>query len=69
MDLSWVLGTKQSGLPEFKEADIIRDEKILKEARQTAFHLIKDDLNLTKPENKAIACILADRVAKATAPC
>jgi ATP-dependent DNA helicase RecG len=33
-------GTRQSGLPNFRVADIIRDEKILKEARAAAWDLI-----------------------------
>ena len=36
-------GTRQSGLPEFRVADIIRDEKILKVARQAAFDLLESD--------------------------
>ena len=36
-------GARQSGLPEFRAADIIRDEKVLRLARQAAFNLIKGD--------------------------
>ncbi|MFH1541837.1 MAG: ATP-dependent DNA helicase RecG [bacterium] len=36
-------GTRQSGLPLFRVADIIRDERILNEARLAAFELIKKD--------------------------
>lgn len=36
-------GTRQSGLPSFRVADIIRDEKILCEAREAAFGLIAED--------------------------
>jgi len=38
-------GTRQSGLPIFRVADIIRDEKILREARAAAFKLIAEDLD------------------------
>lgn len=38
-------GTRQSGLPNFRVADIIRDEKILKEARKAAFDLVEEDIN------------------------
>jgi len=38
-------GTRQSGLPNFRVADIIRDEKTLKEARTAAFGLITEDIN------------------------
>lgn len=34
-------GTKQHGLPEFKIADLIRDAKVLEQARQDAFAMIK----------------------------
>lgn len=38
------LGVRQSGLPNFRVADIIRDEKILRQARAAAFDLIDKDL-------------------------
>lgn len=38
-------GTRQSGLINFRVADIIKDEKILREARAAAFDLIAKDLN------------------------
>src|SRR5699024_10957679 len=37
------LGTKQSGLPEFKVADIIEDQWILEEAKSAAWRLMSDD--------------------------
>ncbi len=42
------LGTKQSGLPEFKFADIIRDYKILLKAKDNAFELVKIDPEFNK---------------------
>ena len=41
------LGTKQSGLPEFRFADLIRDAKILAEAREDAFQIVKEDPRLS----------------------
>lgn len=41
------LGTKQSGLPEFRFADLIRDAKILAEARGDAFQIVKEDPRLS----------------------
>ncbi len=38
-----VLGLRQSGLPNFRVADIIRDEKILLEARSAAAELLEKD--------------------------
>ncbi|MEN3041097.1 MAG: ATP-dependent DNA helicase RecG [Bacteroidia bacterium] len=40
------LGTKQSGLPEFKVADIIQDQTILRQARQAAEDLVAQDPSL-----------------------
>ncbi|HXG31011.1 MAG TPA: ATP-dependent DNA helicase RecG [Thermodesulfobacteriota bacterium] len=42
------LGTKQSGLPEFKFANLIRDSRILVEAREEAFRIVREDPTLTK---------------------
>ncbi|MBI5700652.1 ATP-dependent DNA helicase RecG [Candidatus Saganbacteria bacterium] len=47
-------GARQSGLPEFHMADIIRDENTLDIARNEAFEFIKTDPNLANsPELKA----------------
>jgi len=42
------LGTKQSGIPQFKFANLIRDWKLLNEARDTAFEIISNDPNLER---------------------
>lgn len=42
------LGTKQSGLPQFRFANLIRDTSILSEAREDAFDLVKKDPELSK---------------------
>ncbi len=49
-----LLGTKQSGGPDFAVADFARDQSILKEAREEAFALVKDDPELQNPENVAV---------------
>jgi len=48
-------GTQQSGLLNLKIADIVRDEKILKYARNMAVAIIKDDPELEKQENSILA--------------
>ncbi len=48
------LGSKQSGLPGFKMAHLIRDTDILQNAREAAFDLIKKDPDLMRPENQHI---------------
>lgn len=40
------LGTRQSGLPEFKLADLVTDQALLSQARQAAFEFIQDGTNL-----------------------
>ncbi len=48
------LGVKQSGIPDLKVADLIRDEDILRAARKQAFDLILNDPKLEAPENLAL---------------
>lgn len=48
------LGTRQSGLPGFKMANLVRDIKILQEAREAAFELVAKDPAFKKPEHEAI---------------
>jgi ATP-dependent DNA helicase RecG len=42
------LGTKQSGLPEFRFANLVRDARILREAREEAFRIVREDPKLVK---------------------
>jgi ATP-dependent DNA helicase RecG len=42
------LGTKQSGLPELRFANLIRDARILAESREEAFSVVKEDPTLSK---------------------
>lgn len=45
------LGARQSGLTGFKMANLVRDVKVLQEARAAAFEVLEKDPNLEKPEN------------------
>jgi ATP-dependent DNA helicase RecG len=45
------LGTRQSGLPDFRIASIIRDVRILNDAKEDAFKLAAADPFLEKPEH------------------
>ncbi len=47
-------GTEQSGMPRFRFANLVRDQHILKLARNDAFEMIDDDFAFTKPEHKMI---------------
>ena len=51
-----MMGTKQSGMLNFKIADLLKDGKILEFARKEAIALLKEDENLEKAENINIAC-------------
>lgn len=48
------LGTKQSGLPDFKVADIVEDQFILTQAKEKAKELIEKDADLKLPENQSL---------------
>ncbi|MBI5442356.1 MAG: ATP-dependent DNA helicase RecG [Deltaproteobacteria bacterium] len=55
------LGTRQSGLPEFQVANILRDGPLLEEARDLAREVLREDPGLTAPENAALRRALLDR--------
>ncbi|MFQ5952094.1 MAG: ATP-dependent DNA helicase RecG [Candidatus Omnitrophota bacterium] len=48
------LGTRQSGLPELKVGNIVRDFTIMEEAREEAFRLVKEDPALVDPRHAGI---------------
>jgi len=54
-------GTKQHGMPDFKLANPIRDQKILQQARRDAFDLVKNDPQLNQPENKALKDVIINK--------
>ncbi|QDY83174.1 ATP-dependent DNA helicase RecG [Paenibacillus polymyxa] len=47
-------GTKQSGLPEFRLADMVADFEVLEKAREDATDLIKDSSFWTSPQYEAL---------------
>lgn len=54
-------GIRQSGLPDFRVAHILRDTAILIEARKEAFRLIQEDPELEKPPHRALREVLGQR--------
>lgn len=48
------MGSKQSGLPGFKMANLVRDFETLKAARDAAFDILHKDPKLNKKENQAL---------------
>ncbi len=49
-----IFGIKQSGFPELKYIDIIKDSKLLVKAKEDAFKIINDDPKLKNEKNKKI---------------
>jgi len=56
-----LLGTKQHGLPDLRIADLVRDRKVLRQARKDAFRLVKLDPELKQPQNACIRRTLLAR--------
>ena len=48
------LGRRQSGLPGFKMANLVRDIDILQQAREAAFAVLKSDPDLKFEQHKAL---------------
>jgi ATP-dependent DNA helicase RecG len=55
------LGTRQAGLPDFRVANILRDARILEEARKEAFLLVAKDPTLRLPAHREVREELARR--------
>lgn len=51
------LGTKQSGLPEFKFADIVEDQFLLSQAKEKAKDILTEDPQLQLPQNKSLGTV------------
>jgi ATP-dependent DNA helicase RecG len=56
-----LLGTRQSGLPDFRVANLIRDRGLMEEARRAADAWLQRDPNLESPESKLLRVVLAHR--------
>ena len=54
-------GIRQSGLPDFRVAHLIRDTPILIEARREAFRLVQGDPDLERPSHSALKDALKKR--------
>lgn len=57
-------GTRQSGAPQFKIANIMTDETILREARSTAEELLETDPLINAPENLPLKKYLTEHTRK-----
>jgi ATP-dependent DNA helicase RecG len=56
-----LLGTKQSGLPEFRVARLPEDQELLEQARRFALELLREDPDLTSPEHALLADAITER--------
>lgn len=55
-----IMGTQQSGVLNFKIADLSKDKKILQAARTCVEHILKIDPNLQLPEHQAMRSFFID---------
>jgi len=55
------LGTRQSGMPDLRIGNIIRDARILEEAKTEAFRLVEQDPYFSMPENGILKEVLSDK--------
>lgn len=55
------MGTRQSGIPDFRIANLIRDGKILNEAKESAVFLVDNDPMLNKPQHRYLKEVLMKR--------
>ena len=55
------LGTRQSGLPELRFGDVVKDFAIMEEAREEAFNLVKDDPELKDFRNMELKNSIQER--------
>jgi ATP-dependent DNA helicase RecG len=58
------LGTRQSGMPDFRLANLLRDSKLLIEARNEAMRWLENDPQLKRPESAGLREVLAHRWGK-----
>lgn len=56
-----LLGTRQSGLPDFRVANLIRDRALMEEARRAAEQWLAADPQLSSPESLPLRAVLKHR--------
>ncbi|MBL6866329.1 MAG: hypothetical protein ISQ97_04450 [Flavobacteriales bacterium] len=53
-----LMGTQQSGIPDLKMADLMRDREILTTARYIGNRILEEDSDLVKPEHAILKAAL-----------
>ncbi len=56
-----MIGTRQSGMPDFRVANLIRDRGVLEDARKAAVEWLAQDPTLSSPDSKPLRAVLAHR--------
>lgn len=56
-----ILGTRQSGLPDLRVADVVKDQRLLQDARRDAFRLVEIDPELVAPGHALVRRTLFER--------
>ena len=56
-----MIGTRQSGLADFRIANLARDSRLLLEAREEALAWLEQDPRLARPESRAMKAVLKHR--------
>lgn len=62
------LGRRQTGMPDFRLANLVTDTGLLARARKAAFDLVKADPDLEKAEHRILADIVARRLKSLALP-
>jgi ATP-dependent DNA helicase RecG len=57
-------GTRQSGMMNFKLANIVEDRELLELSKQTTIELLDDDPDLTLEKNQVLKAFLAQQQGK-----
>jgi ATP-dependent DNA helicase RecG len=57
-----ILGIRQSGMPDFKLANLIRDQKILMRAKREAEEIVRRDPQLSDTEHRALKGLIERRI-------
>ncbi|HVZ38748.1 MAG TPA: ATP-dependent DNA helicase RecG [Candidatus Kapabacteria bacterium] len=60
-----IVGTRQSGIPEFRHANLVTDGPIITQARKAAFAVVADDPELAKPEHAGIRDVFREATRRA----
>ncbi len=55
------LGTRQWGMPEFRVVNLVRDARLMEQARRAGFEVVKRDPHLLSPEHQLLKAVMIRR--------